>query len=157
MYKYIVYKTTNLINGKIYIGVHRTNIDEDDPYIGNGIINDTTREDRKGIHVAVRKYGYKNFKRETLFEYEDSEAGKRLAYAKEAELVTREFVNNPNTYNLCTGGKVPSSVHERAVVQYGLDGKFIKVWPSMAAAAEIAPSQSISDCCIKNTYSKECQ
>ena len=24
---YIVYKTTNLINGKIYVGVHRTNVD----------------------------------------------------------------------------------------------------------------------------------
>lgn len=33
---YIVYKTTNLINGKIYVGVHRTNPDIFDGYIGCG-------------------------------------------------------------------------------------------------------------------------
>lgn len=36
--KYIVYKTTCLINGKIYIGVHGTeNPDVPDGYIGDGI------------------------------------------------------------------------------------------------------------------------
>ena len=37
MYKYIVYKTTNKINNYIYIGVHRTDVDIDDGYIGNGL------------------------------------------------------------------------------------------------------------------------
>ena len=32
--KYIVYKTTNLINNKIYVGVHRTNPDIFDGYKG---------------------------------------------------------------------------------------------------------------------------
>jgi hypothetical protein len=77
-YKYIVYKTTNLINGKIYVGVHRTNVDVFDGYIGHGV----THKDKKktvliGFPAAVRKYGYKNFKRETLFEYEDSEEGRK--------------------------------------------------------------------------------
>ena len=35
--KYIVYITINLCNGKFYIGVHETNPDIFDGYIGNGI------------------------------------------------------------------------------------------------------------------------
>ena len=35
--KYIVYITINLCNGKLYIGVHKTNPDVFDGYIGNGI------------------------------------------------------------------------------------------------------------------------
>lgn len=37
-WKYIVYCTVNLINGKIYVGVHKTdNPDKFDGYIGNGV------------------------------------------------------------------------------------------------------------------------
>ena len=35
--KYIVYITINRCNGKFYIGVHKTNPDVFDGYIGNGI------------------------------------------------------------------------------------------------------------------------
>lgn len=53
--KRFVYKTTNLINGKIYIGQHTTeNID--DGYLGSGVI----------LQKAFKKYGKENFKREVL-------------------------------------------------------------------------------------------
>ena len=36
--KYIVYCTTNIVNGKIYVGVHETiSPDKFDYYLGNGI------------------------------------------------------------------------------------------------------------------------
>ena len=35
--KYIVYLTINLCNGKFYFGVHKTNPDVFDGYIGGGI------------------------------------------------------------------------------------------------------------------------
>jgi len=54
MSTYIIYKTTNLINGKIYVGQHCKS--EDDGYFGSG----------KVIKHAIKKYGKENFVRETL-------------------------------------------------------------------------------------------
>jgi hypothetical protein len=49
----VIYKTTNLINGKIYIGQDT----KDNPeYIGSGLL----------LERAVKKYGKKNFKKEIL-------------------------------------------------------------------------------------------
>lgn len=53
MKKYhLIYKTTNLLNGKIYIGKHTTTNKEDN-YLGSGI---------KLIN-AIKKYGRENFKK----------------------------------------------------------------------------------------------
>lgn len=140
MYKYIVYKTTNKINNYIYIGVHRTDIDIDDGYIGNGLYNspNSIKQFKKyKFHNAVKKYGVKNFVRETLFEYEDSESGKRQAYKKEAELVNRDFLKRKDVYNTCLGGRVPSSINEREIAQYDLDGNFIRSYYSITHASQI--------------------
>lgn len=128
MYKYIVYKTTNKINGYIYIGVHRTDIDINDGYIGNGLYKNKANSyrDKYKFHRAVKKYGTFSFERETLFIFPDTEEGKKQAYAKEAELVNRDFIKRKDVYNLCLGGKVPSSATEKMVNQYAIDGTFIK-------------------------------
>ena len=42
-YEYIVYKTTNIKNKKIYIGVHRSPIGINDDYIGNGIYKNSKK------------------------------------------------------------------------------------------------------------------
>jgi len=49
-----IYKTTNLINNKIYVGKHKTSAN--DGYLGSGLI----------LGYAVDKYGKENFKREIL-------------------------------------------------------------------------------------------
>jgi group I intron endonuclease len=49
----VIYKTTNLINGKIYIGQNQT---EDSSYLGSG----------KLIKRAIKKNGRNNFKREVI-------------------------------------------------------------------------------------------
>ena len=74
---YIVYKTTNLKTGYIYVGVHRTN-DLDDGYLGSG----------KKLKKAVEFHGAENFKRETLFTFDNEED----MFAKEAEIVNKAFV-----------------------------------------------------------------
>lgn len=135
---YIVYKTTNLINGKIYVGVHRTNPDIFDGYIGCGVTKkDKKKKVEKGFPVAVRKYGYENFKRETLFIYPDSEEGMEQAYKKEEEIVNIDFIKSSNTYNLVVGGK--HSIyegHRKVICQYTLDGIFIRTWDSIQDASD---------------------
>ena len=86
---YTVYKTTNLINGKIYVGLHITD-DLNDDYLGSG----------KLIKLAIKKYGRDNFKREYIKVCETPEE----MYNLEAEIVNEDFVKQPDTYNMKTGG-----------------------------------------------------
>jgi hypothetical protein len=85
-----VYKTTNLINGKYYIGKHSTeNIN--DNYLGSGI----------ALLKAISKYGRDKFVKQILFQYTDEAA----AYATEHKLIIEaDMVNDPQSYNLCYGG-----------------------------------------------------
>lgn len=87
---YLVYKTTCLLNGKIYIGQHQT-YELDDGYIGSGI----------ALQKAIDQFGRENFKREILFDFDNFEDMDN----KERELVTEEFVNREDTYNLMVGGQ----------------------------------------------------
>lgn len=147
VYKYIVYKTTNLINGKIYIGVHRTNPKIFDGYLGCGLSKkDQKKSKSRGFIGAVHKYGYENFKRETLFEYPDTKEGHDAAYAKEAELVTIDFVKSKDTYNLTVGGKwTVYDTIKKEIAQYTLSGKFIRSWSSIKEAQEALNLTSISE------------
>lgn len=150
---YIVYKTTNIINNKIYIGVHFTNPDIFDGYIGCGVSKkDQKKQITKGLPAAIKKYGYENFKRETLFVYPPTEEGKRAAYEKEAELVTKNFVKSKNTYNLVIGGKMCcAETLKKEIAQYGLDGVFIRSWSSIAEASQCLGLTAISQCLTGNS------
>lgn len=86
---YLVYRTTNLVNGKFYIGIHKTET-EDDGYLGSG----------KLLKLAVKKYGAQHFQREILFRFTDGEA----AFRTESQLV-EENRWNPLCYNIKEGGK----------------------------------------------------
>ena len=84
-----LYKITNLLNNKIYIGVHTTS-NLDDGYMGSGKI----------ITSAIKKYGIENFKKDIL-EFFDTYDN---ALAKEADIVTDEFLLREDVYNLRRGG-----------------------------------------------------
>jgi len=87
---YTVYKITNLINKKIYIGVHKTT-NPNDSYFGSGL----------HIKRVIQKHGKENFTKSILFEYNNSED----AYLKESQIVNQSFVKSKNTYNIAIGGK----------------------------------------------------
>jgi hypothetical protein len=88
-YFYYLYQITNIMNGKIYIGVHCTG-DLDDGYLGSG----------KHLKRAIKKHGKDNFKK-TILQVCNS---LKEVYKLEAEIVDNEFVNRENTYNICLGG-----------------------------------------------------
>lgn len=87
---YTVYMTTNLINGKRYIGVHKTK-NPDDDYLGSG----------KALNSAIQKYGKENFQKVVIFN------ALNYDYAHEIELllVNKEWIESPDTYNMKVGGK----------------------------------------------------
>lgn len=87
---YIIYKTTCLINGKIYIGQHQTTNPED-KYLGSGIL----------LHKDIKLFGEDQFKKENLFFCEDYEEMNNL----EKQIVDEEFVSRDDTYNCQVGGQ----------------------------------------------------
>ena len=83
----IVYCTTNLINGKKYIGSHKNN---NDSYLGSGVY----------LAKAIKKYGKENFVRETLWEGSDVDR-----YIVEQQMCEKlDVANNKMYYNATNKG-----------------------------------------------------
>jgi hypothetical protein len=87
-----VYKTTNLTNGKFYIGVHSASAAVDS-YLGSGPI----------LKQAVAKYGVESFSKEILAYCDTREE----ALTIEASLVTEALTLDPQCYNITIGGGAP--------------------------------------------------
>lgn len=87
---YFIYKIENQINRKCYIGKHET-FNINDSYFGSGKI----------LKLAIKKYGFYNFKKEIL-EYCDS--SDELC-KKEIDLINQYKTLYPHGYNINIGGK----------------------------------------------------
>lgn len=84
-----LYKTTCLVTGRYYIGMHSTN-DLDDGYMGSG----------KRLRYSIRKHGVDNHKKEVL-EFFDS---RELLVEAEKGIISEDMINDPDCMNLCEGG-----------------------------------------------------
>jgi len=91
---YTLYKTTNIINGKFYIGIHKTS-DPNDAYLGSGKI----------LKLAILKYGQHNFKKEILATFDTLEDARKAENA----IVNEEFVHSEQNYNIGIGGGLGGS------------------------------------------------
>lgn len=133
--KYIVYKTTCLVNSKIYIGYHQTsNPEVFDGYLGCGLYkshSEYIKHPKTAFHHAVVKYGIDNFKREILYVFDNS----KDALAKEAELVTAEFVRSSNNYNSSLGGEQPINPGKK-IYRFNFQGNLIETFDNANIAAE---------------------
>ena len=90
--KYYVYLITNLLNGKIYVGVRKSKLKNilEDNYWGSG----------DAIKSAIRIYGIESFKKEIIAVFNNKQDALKL----EAEIVNADFVSSKMTYNLARGG-----------------------------------------------------
>ena len=87
--RYVIYKTTNSLNGRYYIGQHRTkNIN--DSYLGSGSI----------ILHAIKKYGKNNFNKIILAECISKDD---LDYVE--NIIVGYHLNDELCYNIKPGGR----------------------------------------------------
>lgn len=92
--EYLIYKHTNLINGKAYIGqtCQKTRIRWN---YGLGYKHNAH------FYAAIKKYGWNNFKHEILYEHLTQEEANKL----EQELIIKYDLQNPDKgYNYAVGG-----------------------------------------------------
>ena len=129
MRTYYIYKATNKINGKSYIGQtidfeHRkkTHLNRRDGYCDPNSI----------FHKALDKYGAENFEWEILMEV----PGKQFANAMEIEMIRKYGTYKPNGYNLTKGGDGGSMWNAKPVVCLTKDGEFVKRYDSASETSE---------------------
>ena len=104
---HFIYKTTNLLNEKFYVGMHSTD-NLEDGYTGSG----------KRLRYSIRKYGLENHKFKILEFLPSREELKK----REAEIVNEEMLKHPLCMNLKFGGEggwdhILSDDKKRAEVQ----------------------------------------
>lgn len=90
MKQYYIYITTNLINGKQYIGKHIGEINDD--YLGSGI----------EIHRAINKYKKENFKKDILYIASSEE---EMNEKEKYYISLYNAVEDNNFYNIANGGQ----------------------------------------------------
>lgn len=111
--KYYIYKTTNIVNNKIYIGVHKSDDFWKDPYLGSG----------KHFNNAIIKYGRDKFKKQILYQFNTKEQ----AYQMQSYIVDKQFVKQKDTYNLKIGGEGGFDHLRGTVTAQDKDGNYIRV------------------------------
>ncbi len=149
--KYIVYETTNLVNNKIYIGIHHTSDPyKFDGYLGCGVYTMwpyTYEHAKTAFQYAVKKYGPKNFKRKTLAIFDTEQEAADL----EEELVNESFLERDDVYNMVLGGLGGYYCSNRIkVYEYDENGNYLNEYISFADAADkLACDYTTISCAVR--------
>jgi group I intron endonuclease len=106
---HILYKVTNKVNGKFYVGIH-SSVKLNDSYLGSGTV----------IKRSVAKYGKENHVKEVIVFAEDRN---QLEYI-ESKVVNEELIAHPLCLNLKLGGKGGRILNEesKAAISKALTG-----------------------------------
>jgi len=142
-----IYKITNRINGKIYIGIST----EKEKFRWYKHCSDAKIKPINLIDRAIAKHGSKNFRLETL---EKIPKKKGVKYLGEREMFFINKFNSTNKtigYNVALGGKVSvgyslnesskkkigkNNKNTKKIIAYKLSGDFYKIFPSRSAASK---------------------
>lgn len=133
-----IYKVTNQVNGKVYIGKTSWDVNVRWNAHVSTSFNDKCREHKFKFHNAIRKYGKDSFVVEVLEEVDDTEIATREQY-------WIEFYNSiKNGYNTTLGGEGSMRYSDEFIVE---------CWKSGMTYAQISKLVGIS----RNTLSARCK
>lgn len=115
---YYIYKCTNKVDNKIYIGCTRNFTSRVRQHLKASL------KENKVFHEAIRKYGVCSFTWEILelAEYADD------AFELEKKYIEEYGSMYPNGYNLTSGGAGAPDYGGRRVVKLTLDGEYVKTY-----------------------------
>ena len=135
-----IYKFTNKLNGKIYIG---QSVD-----IEHRRKEHLRYKDGGYFHRSLMKYGNDNFDFEILEECDIMQLNERERYW----ISYYNSNNRDKGYNCTEGGE---GAQKRAVQQFDLQNNFIQEFASITLATQITkiPASNISRCCHKKSHS----
>lgn len=141
---YAIYKTTNRVTGKFYIGKWQSSSLEhaSGSYLGSG----------KLLRADIKRYGRSAFDRVILFVFESMSD----AIEKEREIVTKEFCARSDTYNMALGGS-GSFAHVRGSRQWVGSAANKEQQRAMSAATASKRSQTLKTRWATDTAAKERQ
>lgn len=154
MYEGYIYKITNNINGKIYIGMTSRDVSIRFREHLKGA-NRTNTKKIQVVDYAIKKYGKENFSVETLESMSFKLKSELIAKLKDREVFfIHKFssANNKMGYNITKGGDSCATYQEKPVWKYTKDGEFIEEYRSLAEAAlaNNISKQDLSHCCNKS-------
>lgn len=124
---YSVYKHTNKINGKVYIGITMHQPEVRWGKNGNGYA-------RQSFGDAIRKHGWENFEHEILLR----DISREEAVQKEIELIAfYDSTNRNKGYNRDKGGleELFGENKKKIIYQYSIDGNYIQEFESATNAS----------------------
>lgn len=113
--QYYIYKITNSVNGKSYIGQHKVPLHGEafNRYMGKGI----------AIRAAIKKHGKEKFTKEILEYIEDDEKHLKVS-EREIYYIKEHATLYPNGYNISPGGEggVTSEIAQKGAITRKLHG-----------------------------------
>ena len=146
IYIYTIYKVTNKITGKSYIGQTARTVKE-------RFVEHCSSGNNTMLHTNIKLYGKKNFEVSIL---EQNIESRNLADEKERFYIEQENTLFPNGYNKATGGVKGHDLNEysrnklsesgkgilnsrcnKYILQYDLNGNFINKYGSAKEAIRV--------------------
>lgn len=134
--QHYIYKITNLLNNREYIGVRSHPFPEKDSYMSSSAT----------LKKEIKEIGVENYKKEIL-EYFDT---REEANLREVELVNYLYVINPSTYNQRTGGPSGTALNSLRLDVYKDVDLIIEKYKKGDSAEEIARSYKVCAGVIRN-------